>query len=63
MSETTHAVALKENNRIICTCRKVCDAKIGKAAARIMGSKSDYFVAVEASTIFARHLRATREAP
>ena len=55
-----HAVALKEINRIICTCGVVCDAKIGKAAAHIMGSRSDYFVAVKASTVFARHLKAAR---
>lgn len=58
MSDTKHAVAFKETNRIVCTCGTVCDAKIGKAAAHIMGSRSDYFVAVKASTIFARHLRA-----
>ena len=55
-----HGVALQEKNRIVCICGTICDAKIGKSAAPMMGSASDYFVAVPASTVFARHLRRAR---
>lgn len=55
MSE--HTAALIEENRIVCSCGTVCDARIGKSPERIMGSKSDYFVAVRASSVFAQHLK------
>jgi hypothetical protein len=58
-SNPKHGVALDNGPRggIVCLCGEVCNPQMGRSPARIMGSKSDTYVAVNAGTVFAQHLR------
>lgn len=53
MSE--HGVALDKGRGIVCLCGEICNQVEGKSAARIGGF--DYYVAKNAGTVFAEHLR------
>jgi hypothetical protein len=57
---TAHGVALDKGSGIVCLCGEVCNAVIGKSPASLMGTTSDYYEAVNAGTVFARHLHDVR---
>jgi hypothetical protein len=55
-----HGVALDKGSGIVCLCGEICNAVTKKSPARLVGTTSDYYEAVNAGTVFAQHLREVR---